>query len=91
MMDGQQNFDSAKQTIVQTIQQTGVPVETFIQLGQLAEQVFTNKQLYPQFIQAVLAAGLGDESDFQSDFDYQTLISMIAMGRVAREMTGGQS
>ena len=86
-MNGQQmDINQAKQVVLQTVQESGVPSETFVQLKQMAEQVLKNKQLYPQFVDAVIKTGMADPGELDPKFDYEALINIIAMGVVCQEM-----
>ena len=86
-MDGQQQgADSAKQVVMQTVQESGIPPQVYVQLGEMAEAVLKDKSLYPQFADQMIRIGVADPDDFTNKIDYQILISIIAMGRVCREM-----
>lgn len=86
-MNGQNlDINQAKNIVLQTVQESGVPPQTFVQLGSLAEQVFQNKQLYPQFVDAVIKSGMADPGELDPKFDYEALIGIIAMGRVCKEL-----
>ena len=86
-MNGQQmDINQAKQVVLQTVQESGVPPGTFVQLKQMAEQVLKNKQLYPQFVDAVIKTGMADPGELDPKFDYEALIGIIAMGVVCQEM-----
>ena len=91
-MDGQQiNQQQAIDYVKQTVQQSGVNPEVYVQLGKLAEQVLTDRNLYPQFVNEAVKAGVADKEDFGQQMDYQSLIAMIAMGRVCQQMAGGMA
>ena len=91
-MDGQQQgAESAKQVVMQTVQDSGIPPQVYVQLGDMAEAVLRDKALYPQFADQMIKIGVADPEDFTGKVDYQILISMIAMGRVCREMIQPQA
>lgn len=86
-MDGQQqNADASKQVVMQTVRESGVPPEIYVQMGQMAEEVLRNRSLYPQFADEMIKLGIADREDFSNQVDYQILISIIAMGQVCKEM-----
>lgn len=86
-----QNIDPNNiiQYVQRAIQETGGTPETYIQLGQLAEQVLKDKSLYPKFVDETVNAGVADKEEFSPQMDYQALVAMIAMGRVCQKMMQG--
>ena len=86
-MDGNQNSEMAKQAMVDAIQSSGVDPTEFVRLGQMAEQVVGNRQLYPSLVQEVVNSGLMQKSDDTGEINYQMLVSLVALGRVAKEMS----
>ena len=91
-MDGQQQgAEAAKQVVIQAVQESGVPPQVYVQLGEMAESVLKDRALYPQFVNQMISTGIADKEDFTNQVDYQSLISIIAMGRVCREMIQPQA
>lgn len=87
MMDAQQmNPEQVKQYVLSVVQQSGIPPDTFIQLGKIAEQVMMDKKLYPQFVNQAVKLGVADPEDFSGKIDYETIMSMISVGRVCQQM-----
>lgn len=89
MNSQQAPIDIAKDTLVQEINNSGVPVKEFVRLGQLAEQVIVNRSMYPQLMNRLIMSGMMEPEEASGEMDYQLLISLIALGRVGREMSQG--
>lgn len=86
-MNGQQiTSDVAMQRVQQAVQESGIKPEVYVKLGKLAEQVLKNKNLYPQFVQEMSRAGVAEPNELDPKMDYQSLIAIVAMGRVSQKM-----
>ena len=86
-----QNIDPS--TVVSYVQKyikkSGVNPEVYAQLGQLAEQVLQDKKIYPTLVNEMINSGIARPDQFDDRVDYQTIITMIAMGRVSQQMMQG--
>lgn len=81
-----ENEEQVKQMMFDAINQTGVPPETIIAVGQIAEQAINNKALYPMVKDAALRAGLAEQGDFTDNIDYQILGTLAMVGKAAEQM-----
>ena len=79
----------AKQTMLKAIQESGVDPSEFVRLGEMAEQVIGNRQLYPMLIKEMINSGAMEPSDDTGEMNYQMLVSLVALGRVSKEMMQG--
>ena len=75
--------------VQKAIQESGGSPETYVQLGQLAEQVLQDKNLYPQFVDQIVSSGIADKNELSPKMDLQAIVAMIAMGRVCQKMMQG--
>jgi hypothetical protein len=83
----QVDIDSVKENLINLIKTTNVPLEAFGYLGEMAEQVMTDKSLYPKFVDEMLLTGIAEENDLPKKIDYRILITFAALGNVARSMS----
>ena len=81
-----QQVAETKQMVREAMQEEGVSAETLIRLGQMAEAVLKNKNLYPQFVQAIIASDLAEEGDIPAEVDYQLIGVFATLGEMARQM-----
>jgi hypothetical protein len=81
-----QQVAETKQMVRQAMQEEGVSAETLIRLGQMAEAVLKNKNLYPQFLQAIIDSDLAEEEDLETEIDYQLIGVFATLGEMARQM-----
>lgn len=88
-MNGNQNSEMAKQAMIDAIQESGIDPSEFVRLGQIAEQVVGNRQLYPTFVQEMIRSGAMEPGDDTGKMDYQLVVSLIALGRVSNELMQG--
>ena len=86
----QMNPQQAKQFALQTVRQTGIPPDAFVQLGQVAEQVLQDSSLYPEFASAMVSNGLMTPEEIGQGYNYQLITSLIALGRVCQEIAQPQ-
>jgi hypothetical protein len=75
-----------KQMVREAMQEEGVSADTLIRLGQMAEAVLKNKNLYPQFLQAIIDSDLAEEEDLETEIDYQLIGVFATLGEMARQM-----
>jgi hypothetical protein len=52
----------------------------------MAEAVLKNKNLYPQFLQAIIDSDLAEEEDLETEIDYQLIGVFATLGEMARQM-----
>lgn len=88
-MNGNISPDFAKETVLKAIQESGIDPSEFVRLGQMAEQVVGNRQLYPMLIQEMIRSGAMQPSDDTGEMNYQLIVSLIALGRVSNELMQG--
>ena len=81
-----QQVAETKQMVRQAMQEEGVSAETLIRLGKMAEAVLKNKNLYPQFLQAIIDSDLAEEGDIPTEIDYQLLGVFATLGEMAKQM-----
>lgn len=87
-MNGQNpQFDMAKDTLERAIKESGLPPTEFVRLGQLAEQVLSNNNMYPQLINQMIMSGVMEPDEAGQGINYQLIISLIALGRIGKEMS----
>lgn len=86
-MDGQNiSPEMAQEQLLQIVQETGVSPEKFSNIGNLAEQVMKDKNLYPKFVNEMINMGIGTPEEFGNQVNYQALIAMSALGRAAKAL-----
>jgi hypothetical protein len=81
-----QEVAQTKQMVREAMQEEGVSADTLIRLGQMAEAVLKNKNLYPQFLQAIIDSDLAEEEDLETEIDYQLIGVFATLGEMARQM-----
>jgi hypothetical protein len=81
-----QQVAETKQMVREAMQEEGVSADTLIRLGQMAEAVLKNKNLYPQFLQAIIDSDLAEEEDLETEIDYQLIGVFATLGEMARQM-----
>ena len=81
-----ENEEQVKQMVFDAINQTGVPPETIISIGQIAEQAINNKALYPMVKDAAVRSGLAVSEDFTESVDYQLLATLSMLGKAAEQI-----
>lgn len=79
--------DQATQEITKVIQQSGMPVEMFVEMGQLAEDAVNDKKKYPKFVDYMVSKRLETAESLKKP-DVQMLASMVVIGKVAETMVG---
>jgi hypothetical protein len=81
-----QQVAETKQMVREAMQEEGVSPQTLISLGKMAEAVLKNKNLYPQFLQAIIDSDLAEEEDLETEIDYQLIGVFATLGEMARQM-----
>lgn len=81
-----QQVAETKQMVRQAMQEEGVSADTLIRLGQMAEAVLKNKNLYPQLVQAIIASDLAEDGDIPAEIDYQLIGVFATLGEMAKQM-----
>jgi hypothetical protein len=81
-----QQVAETKQMVREAMQEEGVSADTLIRLGQMAEAVLKNKNLYPQFLQAIIDSDLAEEEDLETEIDYELIGVFATLGEMARQM-----
>jgi hypothetical protein len=81
-----QQVAETKQMVREAMQEEGVSADTLIRLGQMAEAVLKNKNLYPQFLQAIIDSDLAEDGDIPAEVDYQLIGVFATLGKMAEEM-----
>lgn len=77
--------DEATQKITEMIQQSGIPVEMFIEIGKLAEDAVHDKKKYPKFVDYMVNKRLETRESLKKA-DVQMLASMVVIGKVAETL-----
>jgi hypothetical protein len=75
----------ATKEITQMIQQSGIPVEMFVEIGQLAEDAINDKKKYQKFVDYMVNKRLETAESLKKP-DVQMLASMVVIGKVAQTM-----
>jgi transcription antitermination factor NusG len=77
--------DLATKEITNMIQQSGIPVEMFVEIGKLAEDAIKDKKKYPKFVDYMVSKRL-ETAESLAKPDVQMLASMGVIGKVAETM-----
>jgi cytoplasmic iron level regulating protein YaaA (DUF328/UPF0246 family) len=77
--------DLATKEITNMIQQSGIPVEMFVEIGKLAEDAVNDKKKYPKFVDYMVSKRLETAESLKKP-DVQMLASMVVIGKVAETM-----
>jgi transcription antitermination factor NusG len=75
----------ATKEITNMIQQSGIPVEMFVEIGKLAEDAVNDKKKYPKFVDYMVSKRLETAESLKKP-DVQMLASMVVIGKVAETM-----
>lgn len=78
--------DEATAKITEMIQQSGMPPEMFVEIGQLAEAAIQDPKQYSKFVDYMVSKRLETAEDLKKP-DYQMLASMAVIGKVAETLT----
>ena len=68
-----------------TIEASGMPVEMFVEIGQLCEAAILDKKKYPQFVKYMVDKRLETEESLKKP-DFQMMSTMVVLGKVAEQM-----
>lgn len=92
-MDGQQTQtqDGQKviEDIIQSIKESGVPIESFVRLGNMAEKTIKNPDMYPMVVDAAIKMNIAEPGDLGATINYRNLALLSTIGKVAQQMMGG--
>ena len=77
--------DLATKEITNMIQQSGIPVEMFVEIGKLAQDAIDDKKKYPKFVDYMVSKRLETAESLKKP-DVQMLASMVVIGKVAETM-----
>ncbi len=77
--------DLATKEITNMIQQSGIPVEMFVEIGKLAEDAIKDKKKYSKFVDYMVSKRL-ETAESLAKPDVQMLASMGVIGKVAETM-----
>lgn len=75
----------ATKEITGMIQQSGIPVEMFVEIGKLAEDAVNDKKKYSKFVDYMVSKRLETRESLKKP-DVQMLASMVVIGKVAETM-----
>ena len=75
----------ATKEITNMIQNSGMPVEMFVEIGKLAEDAVNDKKKYPKFVDYMVTKRLETAESLKKP-DVQMLASMVVIGKVAETM-----
>jgi hypothetical protein len=78
--------DAATAKITEMIQNSGMPPEMFVEIGDLASAAIQDPKQYSRFVDYMVQKRLESRADLKKP-DYQMLASMAVIGEVARGMT----
>jgi hypothetical protein len=89
------NFQISKPQVIETLQSViqdagklGVTPDKFVQMGNFALQVVKDKSLYPIFTQALIENKLAEPNEVPKNVDIKMLGHFVALGKIAKQMTG---
>ena len=77
--------DLATKEITNMIQQSGIPVEMFVEIGKLAEDAIKDKKKYSKFVDYMVSKRL-ETAESLAKPDVQMLASMGVIGKVAETL-----
>ena len=77
--------ESATKEITDMIQQSGIPVEMFVEMGKLAAAAVNDKKKYSKFVDYMVSKRLETRESLKKP-DVQMLASMVVIGKVAETM-----
>lgn len=78
--------DQATQQITEVINNSGMPPQMFVEIGQLAEQAIQDPKQYKNFVDYMVTKKLETAEDLKKP-DYQMLASMVVIGKVAETLS----
>jgi len=79
----------AYQKEIQEAQKLGVQPDTFVQLGNFAEQVAKDRSLFPIFAKSLVDSKLASPNEIPDTFNPQLLGMFVVLGKVAQQMMKG--
>lgn len=79
--------EQVTQQVTQMIQQSGMPVEMFVEIGKLCEDAINDKKKYGKFVDYMVNKRLETRESLKKP-DFQMLASMVVIGKVAETMVG---
>ena len=77
--------DEATKQILDVIQQSGIPPQKFVEIGQLAEDAIADKKKYSKFVDYMVREQMEDAQDLKKP-DYQMLGMLAVIGKVAQTL-----
>jgi hypothetical protein len=72
------------------IRGSGMPVEMFVEMGQLAEAAILDKKKYPEFVKYMTDKRLETAESLKKP-DFQMLSTLVVLGKVAENMTPSET
>ena len=72
------------------IRNSGMPVEMFVEMGQLAEAALMDKKKYPEFVKYMTDKRLETAESLKKP-DFQMLSTLVVLGKVAENMTPAET
>jgi hypothetical protein len=72
------------------IRNSGMPVEMFVEMGQLAEAALMDKKKYPEFVKYMTDKRLETAESLKKP-DFQMLSTLVVLGKVAENMTPSET
>lgn len=79
--------EQVTQQVTEMIQQSGMPVEMFVEIGKLCEDAINDKKKYSKFVDYMVNKRLESRESLKKP-DFQMLASMVVIGKVAETMVG---
>lgn len=77
--------DEATKQITEVIKNSGMPVEMFVEIGNLAQQAIEQPKTYQKFVDYMVQKKLETPEDLKKP-DYQMLASLVVIGKVAETL-----
>lgn len=81
--------DQATAEAESAIRSSGMPVEMFVEMGQLAEAAIQDKKKYPEFVKYMVDKRL-ETADSMKKPDFQMMATLVVLGKVAENMMAAQ-
>jgi hypothetical protein len=82
--------DQATAEAQTAIQNSGMPVEMFVEMGRLAEAALMDKKKYPEFVKYMTDKRLETAESLKKP-DFQMLSTLVVLGKVAETMTPAET
>ena len=80
---------AAEDRVTKIIENSGIPPERFVEMGQLCEAALQDPKQYPAYVKYMVDRRL-ETPESMAKPDYQMMASQVVMGRIAQGMISKQ-